>query len=280
MNISQINIYPIKSLKGISVQSAVIEDRGLQYDRRWMLINRENNFLSQRTYPRMATISVRIAKHGLLVNDRRLGDKMIPFEPRKPRIIYATIWRNRSRTLVYDDEVNEWFSDALGGDVRLVRMPDTTERRVNQHYKVRQNDVVSLADGYPYMLLGESSLADLNWRLAEPLPMDRFRPNFVVTGSGPFEEDTWRKIRIDNNVFYVVKPCARCKITMVDQQTGERGQEPLPTLARYRTQKIGTKQGAMFGQNLIAEKAAGFVNVGDRVEVLETKISSSAAAVR
>jgi uncharacterized protein YcbX len=245
-----------------------------------MLIDRNDNFLSQRTYPRMATIQVRIARDGLLVNDHRLGDRMIPFEPRKPRVVRATIWRNRSRTLVYENEVNEWFSDALGGDVRLVRMPETTERRVNQFYKVRQNDVVSLADGYPFMLLGEGSLADLNSRLKTPLPMDRFRPNFVLKGAGPFEEDTWKRISIGGRVFHVVKPCARCKITMVDQQTGERGQEPLPTLASYRTQKIGTKQGAMFGQNLIAETAGGFISVGDTVEVLELKKPSSAAAVR
>jgi uncharacterized protein YcbX len=223
MHISEINIYPIKSLKGISVQTAMIEDRGLQYDRRWMLINRENNFLSQRTYPRMATIRVTIVRDGLIVNAHGYGDKMVPFEPRQPRVVHATIWRNRSRTLVYEDEVNEWFSNVLGGDVRLVRMPETTERRVNRYYKVHQQDVVSLADGYPFMLLGEGSLADLNSRLETPLPMDRFRPNFVVSGSGPFEEDTWKKISIGDNVFHVVKPCARCKITMVDQQTGERG---------------------------------------------------------
>ena len=228
-------------------------------------------------WPRSA---VRIARDGLLVNDRKLGDKMIPFEPRKPRVVRATIWKNRSRTLAYEDEVNEWFSHALGGDVRLVRMPETTERRVNRYYKVRQDDVVSLADGYPFMMIGESSLADLNSRLETPLPMDRFRPNFVLKGSGPFEEDTWKKIDIGGSVFHVVKPCARCKITMVDQQTGERGSEPLPTLAAYRTQKIGTKQGAMFGQNLIAESAGGYVSVGDTLRVLEMKPTAKAAAGR
>jgi len=271
MYISAINIFPIKSLKGISVRQAVIEDRGLAYDRRWMLINRENNFLSQRTYPRMATIGVGITRDVLEVSERSAGKLAIPFEPPRPRVVHATIWRNRSRTLVYGDDVNEWFSHVLGGDVRLVRMPETTERRVNRYYKVHPQDVVSLADGYPFMLLGESSLADLNSRLETPLPMDRFRPNFVVTGSGPFEEDAWKKINIGGNVFHVVKPCARCKITMVDQQTGERGQEPLPTLASYRTQRIGTKQGAMFGQNLIAEKAGGVVSVGDTVQVLDVK---------
>jgi uncharacterized protein YcbX len=150
-------------------------------------------------------------------------------------------------------------------------MPETTERRVNRYYKVHQQNVVSLADGYPFMLLGESSLADLNSRLAVPLPMNRFRPNFVVAGSGPYEEDFWRTIEIGNNIFYVVKPCARCKITMVDQETGERGQEPLPTLASYRTQRIGTKQGAMFGQNLIADTAGGTVKVGDTVKVIERR---------
>jgi uncharacterized protein len=271
MNISQINIYPIKSLRGISLESARIEDRGLEYDRRWMLINRDNNFLSQRTYPRMATISVDITNDGLRVSHDDAESMSIPFEPSRPRVVHATIWRNRSRTLVYEDDVNKWFSNILGGDVRLVYMPETTERRVNRYYKVHEPDVVSLADGYPFMLLGESSLADLNSRLETSLPMNRFRPNFVLAGSDPFEEDSWRKIAIGENLFYIVKPCARCKITMVDQQTGKTGSEPLPTLASYRTQKIGTKQGAMFGQNLIAERPDGIIKVGDKLEVLEMK---------
>jgi uncharacterized protein YcbX len=123
----------------------------------------------------MATIYVEITGDGLLVGESTNGAINIPFEPPSPRVIHATIWQNRSRTLAYGNEVNEWFSHVLGGDVRLVRLPDTTERRVNRYYKVHQQDVVSLADGYPFMLLGESSLADLNSRLETPLPMNSTR---------------------------------------------------------------------------------------------------------
>ena len=270
MHISEINIYPIKSLSRISLESAKISDRGLEHDRRWMLINRESNFLSQRTYPKMATIQVEIAPDGLVVSESSAGKLSIPFEPVKPRVVRSTIWRNRCRTLAYEDSVNEWFSDVLGGDVRLVRMPDSTKRLANHPYKIHPDDAVSLADGYPFLVISEGSLADLNSRLAEPVPMTRFRPNFVVTGTGPFEEDTWRKLNIGKNAFWGVKLCGRCKITMVDQQTGKQGLEPLATLASYRTFKQGRKQLVMFGQNLIAERTGGVVRVGDAIKVMET----------
>src|SRR5437016_5919445 len=209
MHVSEINIYPIKSLKGISLKEAKIEDRGLQYDRRWLLVDDHNWFITQRIYPRMATIDVQVNADGLRVTSQSGGSIKIPFEPPHLTKTDVRIWKNRVRAHAYDAVVNEWFSDVLGARVRLVHMPDTTKRLAHAPYKIRPDDVVSFADGYPFLLIGDSSLADLNSRLAEKVPMTRFRPNFVVSGAEPFAEDVWRKFKIGKNIFYGVKLCGR-----------------------------------------------------------------------
>jgi len=179
------------------------------------------------------------------------------------------IWSSSVKGSFYPKEVDEWFSDAIGSRCRLVLMPETTKRIVSPDYAIRKfEDTVSFADGYPFLLIGEASLADLNSRLEEPVPMNRFRPNFVVTGSEAFEEDNWKRIRIGSTEFHVVKPCARCVMTTVDQAAGQKnGKEPLKTLAAYRTRSGNV----LFGQNLIAETAGGTIRVGDAVEIIERK---------
>jgi len=146
-------------------------------------------------------------------------------------------------------------------------MPDETRRQDNPLYAVGDS-IVSFADGYPFLLIGESSLADLNERLACPIPMNRFRPNFVVSGSRAYDEDAWKRIRIGATLFHVVKPCGRCVITTIDQEAGVRTgqQEPLRTLARYRL----ADQKVFFGQYLIADKEDEILRVGDRVQVTES----------
>ena len=193
----------------------------------------------------------------------------VPLEPGTGDFSSTTIWTSSVKSEIYPREINSWFSDTLGIECSLVAMPRGAKRQVNPYYAVRKSqDVVSFADGYPFTLLGEASLADLNSRLAESVPMNRFRPNFVVAGSEAFAEDTWKKIRIGSSVFHAVKPCERCVITTIDQTTGEKtGKEPLKTLASYRTKN----QKVLFGQNLIAESAGGAVRVGDGIEILERK---------
>jgi hypothetical protein len=162
--------------------------------------------------------------------------------------------------------VNRWFSDILELDCRLVEIAPDAFRAVDANFAVSDDDEVSFADGFPYLLIGASSLADLNTRLATPVPMNRFRPNIVMSGADAFAEDEWRRIRIGETTFHVVKPCARCVLTTVDQVSGEKtGAEPLRTLATYRT--VNGK--VMFGQNLIAENVGDEIRVGDRVTVLE-----------
>ena len=268
MHLSELNIYPIKSLAGISLGSAIVEERGLQYDRRWMLVDEKRQFITQREVPRMATVKIEVGDGSLHASMN--GDRIeIPAGPGTGETANVKIWSSSVKGEFYPAAVNEWFSTRLETNCRLVLMPETTKRKVSPFYAVRKfKDTVSFADGYPFLLIGEASLADLNSKLDEPVPMNRFRPNFVVKGSGPFEEDTWKRIRIGSTEFHVVKPCARCVMTTVDQVRGEKaGKEPLRTLSSYRNRNGNV----LFGQNLIADKPGGSVKVGDEVEVIERR---------
>ncbi|MDQ3713810.1 MAG: MOSC domain-containing protein [Acidobacteriota bacterium] len=270
MILSEINIYPIKSLSGISLKNATVEKRGLQFDRRWMLVDEKRNFLTQRNFPKMATVSVEIVETGLRVSQSN-DELVIPFEPNTNKTVSVKIWSSRCRAQVYEDKINEWFSDALETNCQLVLMPAETKREVSYFYAVHKDDVVSFADAYPFLLIGENSLTDLNSRLENPVPMNRFRPNLIVSGADAFAEDGWTRIRIGDVVFHLVKPCARCVVTTIDQSNGaKQGVEPLRTLASFRIPKRSIKKKILFGQNLIAEDVGKIVNVGDTVEVLET----------
>ncbi|MCY7346301.1 MAG: MOSC domain-containing protein [Pyrinomonadaceae bacterium] len=271
MILSEINIYPIKSLGGISLKSAIVENRGLQFDRRRMLVDENNKFLTQREFTQMATIGVEILKSGLSVS---AGNKSleIPFDTDSEATTSVKIWSSRCRAKVYGKEFNDWFSDVLQTSCKLVLMPEEATRKVNYFYAVHPTDAVSFADGYPVLLIGEESLTDLNSRLEKSVPMNRFRPNLVVSGADAFAEDGWKQIKIGSAVFHVVKPCGRCVMTTIDQISGVRqGIEPLKTLASYRVPKRSVKKKILFGQNLIAENVGEILNVGDRIEVVETK---------
>lgn len=278
MHISEINIHPIKSLRGISVDSAIVEERGLQYDRRWMLTDASGVFFTQRQFPRMALIEVGVDADGLTISADGFGRLEIPLLPETDDLRQVTIWLSVCRGEVYPAVVNEWFSDVLEINCQLVYMPDDSRRSVNPRFD-RGQDVVSFADGYPVMVIGEASVEDLNSRLDAPLPMNRFRPNLVVAGGKAFAEDEWVRIRIGDSIFRSTKPCERCVITTVEQSTGEfDGKEPLKTLASYRMAKnviadryaaLGVNATAvLFGQNLIAETIGGVIRTGDEVQIL------------
>jgi uncharacterized protein YcbX len=268
MHLSELNIYPVKSLKGTSLESARVDNSGLQFDRRWMVVTPDGQFMTQREYPVMATIAVTAADAMLTL--ARNGDSISTHAyPVGTPTIDVMIWNDSGlRSATYDDDVNAWLSEQIGTECKLVTMAVDTFRLVDPNYAIDPFDTVSFADGYPFLLIGEGSLADLNSRLDEPVPMNRFRPNFVVAGSEPFEEDTWKRIRIGSTEFHVVKPCARCVLTTVDQIAGEKsGKEPLATLSSYRNHDGKV----LFGQNLIAERAGATISVGDAIEVLEWK---------
>ena len=263
--LSEIYTYPVKSLGGIALSEAKIERRGLQYDRRWMLIDDTGRFVSQREIPRMALLGTAIEPPFLTVFWKNNPEEKvrIPLAPASNELEkqHVQIWSDRCAGRMLTADINNWFSRNLGQSLRLVYMPDTTRRRTDGRYAPKGH-YVSFADGFPFLIIGQASLDDLNGRLAQPLPMNRFRPNFVFTGGAPFEEDRWTQFAIGHHPFAGVKPCARCIIPTTDQETAVRVAEPLKTLATFR--KTGNK--ILFGQNLVwLGEGEQWVRVGERI---------------
>jgi uncharacterized protein YcbX len=178
----------------------------------------------------------------------------------------VSIWDDVCTALEVSAEANEWFSAALGRTMQLMYMPETTRRLVDNNYAYN-NEIVSFADAYPLMIIGQSSLDDLNNRLETPILMNRFRPNLVFKGGMPYCEDSFNAFRVGEVTFNAVKPCSRCVLTTINQESGAKGQEPLRTLASYRTYN----NKVMFGQNLL-QKNLGVIKTGDKLEVLMASI--------
>lgn len=262
VTLSGLYVYPIKSCAGISLQRSELSATGLRHDRRWMLVDETGEFMSQRTHPRMALISVRLSAEHLIVTAPGMPELEVPLGQETANLIDVRVWDDINRGAPVGEEADRWFGEFLRHPCRLVYKPEGEVRLVDSHYAAA-GDQVGFADGFPFLLISEASLDDLNGRLEEPLPMNRFRPNFVVRGCGPYAEDGWSGIRIGSLPFRVAEPCPRCAITTVDQSTGIRGKEPLHTLATYRK----SERGAIFGRNLIHD-ALGTVRVGDPVETM------------
>lgn len=229
-----------------------------------MLVDPSDRFITQREQPRMALIVPEIQADGTLTVNAPGMPEITMVASEAGKRCEVVIWRDTCTAVDQGDAPSAWFSAFLGAPCRLVSMPQDYTRRVNPHYAISPYDQVGFADGYPFLLISEASLADLNTRLQQPLPMNRFRPNIVVQNTGPYAEDKWRIIRVGHVILRIVKPCARCPIPTTDQATATRGKEPLKTLATYRH----AARGVMFGQNLIHENE-GIIRVGDAVEVLE-----------
>ena len=174
------------------------------------------------------------------------------------------VWRDTCIGVDQGDAIAAWFSTFLGVVCRVVHMPEDYMRQVDPRYATKEQDQVAFSDSYPFLLVNEASLADLNARMQEPVPVNRFRPNIVVQGTLPYDEDMWRKISIGQVTFHIVKASTRCPVTTTDQTTAVAGKEPLKTLATYRR----AQKGVIFGQNLIHEHK-GIICLGDTVEVVE-----------
>lgn len=263
LTVSGLYIYPIKSLAGIAVGSATLTSRGLQYDRRLMLVDENNIFLTQREHPVMALLQPVIKSDGLYVHHKNNQAKslFVPHQPTSDARVTVTVWDDTCEAQLYDEAINAWFSQSLGLRCRLAYMPETSNREVDKRY-AHHNEITSFADGYPALIIGQASLDDLNTRLAEPIPMNRFRPNIVFTGGDPFIEDQLRSFTINGIDFSGVKPCARCVMTTIDQDTIAQSKEPLKTLAGYRRKE----HKILFGQNLL-HVGDGVINVGDAINV-------------
>ncbi|MGK9476789.1 MOSC domain-containing protein [Melioribacter sp. OK-6-Me] len=264
--LSEIFIYPFKSLGGISVKTAEVTDRGLKYDRRFMLVDGKGNFLTQRKLPIMALIKPEIIESGFrlrYMKDNRTFE--IPFSPEAHESLKVKIWDDEVAAFLVSKEADRWFGEILNVDCRLVFMDECVKRYVDKKYATR-NELVSFADGFPFLIIGEESLSDLNSRMKVKIPMNRFRPNFVFKGGAPYDEDKWESFLLNGIKFYVVKPCSRCVITTVDQTNGAKSEEPLKTLSLYR--KEGNK--IFFGQNLLHE-GTGIVETGSLVTITKWK---------
>ncbi len=274
VTVSALFVYPIKSARGIEVSSALALARGFEHDRRFMLVDDGGAFISQRNEPRLALLETRIDGDVLVVTDttapaasahRALRVPLVPSAISAPRR-RVRIWNDDCEAVDMGPDARAFFRPFLGHPCSLVYMPDDSRRIVDQEYATSADEIVGFADGYPFLVAGEASLAELNARLTLPLPMNRFRPNIVVRGSGAFEEDDWRTVTIGATPFSVVKPCARCVMVTIDQATAEGAKEPLATLAKYRARKGGV----MFGQNAVAHRE-GRLALGDRLRVTSTR---------
>ena len=262
--VTDISIYPIKSCRGISLPNAVVEQRGLACDRRFMLVDAKGRFVTQREQPRMASISVRQTGDGYLVEVPGQDALTLPRELESARDCQVRVQRDALDAHLAGPEINRWFTRFMGMDCGLAYMAEHHHRAV-RHRSAHFDDEVSFADGAPLLLISEASLADLNARLAEAVSIRRFRPNLVVTADNAYDEDGWGRIRVGEAEFDVAWQCSRCILTTVDPDTGvrdERG-EPLETLKTYRR----VNGPVMFGQNLIPRKL-GEIRVGNEVEIL------------
>lgn len=262
--LSRIYIYPVKSLAGIRVERWQVEPTGLAYDRKWMLVDEDGLFLSQRKLPRMALIKTALAGSELVLSAPGMEELALPLLSAEGEWIETTVWNDRCLARSVSKEADLWFSRFLAQDCRLVFQPEESVRPVNPDYGL-SSDQTSFSDGFPFLLVAENSLAVLNREMGLDLPMERFRPNLVISGCPGYEEDTWREIRIGEIDFRLPKPCSRCAVPTIDLETGETGKEPLVTLSR--TRKWQNK--VYFGQNALHDRC-GELAVGDRVLVITT----------
>ncbi len=270
--VSNIITYPIKSLGGYSLSSAWLTERGLQYDRRWMLINESNKFLTIRQHKEFLFYDVNPTDEGFEIKKEQGGSIHIPKTLSTGDTIKVKVWDDEVQAIPAADHVNRWFSENLGFNCRLVYQPENASRIVQPDW-VKQENHVSFADAYPYLLVGESSVKDLNDKIEEEITWQRFRPNIVFKGSEAYEEFLWRDIEIGAAALKGIKPCTRCIVTTMNPKTGEQGKEPLKTLFK---QRINEKM--VFGQNAVLTKK-GKINIGDEVMIGSVKESPYAQVV-
>lgn len=264
LTLGEIRIYPVKGLRGVSIREAAVEPWGLEHDRRWMIVDPSGLFLSQRQVPRMAAIEAELIAGGLRLSAEGAGSLDEERPDAAAQSFEVTVWKDVVRAAAASDRADAWLSQVLGLPCRLVYMQNPDRARRTDPVFSRDGDHVSFADGFPLLGTTTSSLAALNGTLTTPVGMDRFRPNIVIEGAEPWAEDRWSRLTIGEVDLAVVKDCARCVVTTVDQRTGLKAEdgEPLRTLARSR-RKAGGR--IIFGQNIIP-RSRGRIRVGDAVE--------------
>jgi uncharacterized protein YcbX len=264
ISVSALYIYPIKSCRGIEVRSFRLDDLGPQFDRRYMVVDANGVAITQRMEPRLALVVPSLQPTTLLVRAQGMQSLKLPLmQHGDGRVVEVEHFDHRSPAFDAGSDASGWFSEWLGRECRLVYMPNAQVRRVSPEHAPAAA-YTAFTDGFPELLLSTASIDDLSARSRTTLVPERFRPTILITGCDAYAEDSWRKIRIGDLPFDVVKPCARCVVTTIDPMTAERGKEPLATLNEYRKQ--GSK--VLFGQNCV-HRELGSVRVGDSIEVIE-----------
>ncbi|MBS4052524.1 MAG: MOSC domain-containing protein [Methylomonas sp.] len=261
--LSQIYVYPVKSLAGIAVTEWPVNNNGLRFDRKWMLVDAQQQFLSQRSLPKMALIKTRIEPDELILSAPGQPPLVLPLHPSGGDGIEVGIWHDRCLAKTVSSAADEWLGRFLQTDCRLVYHPDDQIRQVDQRY-AQAPDQTAFSDGFPFLVVSENSLNALNRLLETPVSMQRFRPNLVVADCESYAEDRWRRIKINQIDFRLPKPCSRCAVPGIDPETAVRNKEPLAALNRAR--RWDGK--VYFGQNALHDRA-GKLAVGDRVDILE-----------
>lgn len=274
MKITQLAIYPVKSLRGITLDQATLHARGLAFDRHWMVIDADNRFVTQRQVAEMARVTVDLNDDLLVLEHPSANPLAVSLESLDRPQLEVVVWQDRCQALDEGQVAARWLSRVLDGAYRLVRFPSTERRDVEPDFLCGESAHTAFADGYPFLVASESSLAELNRILAgkglDAVPMSRFRPSIVVDGEAPFAEDTWATLAsLDETTrLGLRKPCKRCKITTIDQQTGKIvvPGEPLRTLVEMNTRR--DLQGGFFGQNATLLAGEGsMLRVGDSLMV-------------
>jgi uncharacterized protein len=261
LKVSALYVYPVKSCAGLSLDEGEVAKTGFLHDREWMVVRENGWFVTQRQYPRMALIRPSVTDKGLVLSAPGMPDIELPIIKRADTIP-VRVWDDTVPAIDQGDAVAAWLGKFLETKCRLVHM--SAKRPIGKKYQVSGEEIVSFADSMPFLLVSQASLDDLNARMDQPVEMSRFRPNIVVYGGKPFQEDIWKKIRIGDVDFRAVKQCSRCEIITVDQKTAIKDIEPLETLGAYRYET----RGIMFGQDLV-QVNTGKVRIGDSVEIVD-----------
>jgi uncharacterized protein YcbX len=254
ITVQELNVYPLKSARGIPMVRVRLAATGFEWDRHWMVVREDGMFLTQRTHPLLTRIVTELTSEELILTSECLQPLTLPLAPRGPERA-VRIWKDSCGGLDQGDEAAAWVSAVLGEPVRLVRTTATPGRRANPEYAGSTLSPLAFPDGYPILICNRASLDDLNRRLPEALPMERFRPNLVLEGLPPFAEDRIASIHIGAVTLTLVKPCTRCIIPSTDQRTGIRGVDPLPVLRTFRFDR--RLLGVTFGENAVITRGVG-----------------------
>lgn len=254
--VKELYIYPIKSLAGIPVQSAKAEEMGFENDRRWMLVDEENQFITQRKYPNLSQFYPKI-KEGKIEISHHDNKHEFSISESLEEPIFSKVWDDESKVVEVNKATSKWFSEALGFTCKLVKISNKGDRK-HKSTKLDKTLNVSLADGYPYLLIGSESLDSLNEKLEEKITIKRFRPNIVISTELAHEEDSFNTFQIGNVKFQNAKPCGRCVMINNNPMTGIMLKEPLKTLSTYR--KVDNS--VLFGTNVLCLNE-GIIAVGD-----------------